>query len=36
MAREFKPVPFFVMMAMAAFIVCGVTVSYTKRAQRGR
>ena len=34
--REFKPVRFFVMMAVAAFIVCGVTVFYTKRAVHGR
>jgi hypothetical protein len=36
MAREFKPVRFFVMMAVAAFIVCGVTAFYTKRAEYGR
>ena len=36
MAREFKPVRFFVMMAIAAFIVCGVTALYTKRAEHGR
>jgi hypothetical protein len=36
MAREFKPVRFFLMMAVAAFIVCGVTAFYTKRAQHGR
>lgn len=36
MAREFKPVRFFVMMAVAAFIVCGVTAFYTKRAEHGR
>ena len=36
MAREFKPVCFFVMMAMAAFILCGVTAFYTKRAEHGR
>ena len=36
MAREFKPVRFFVMMAIAAFIVCGVTAFYTKRAEHGR
>src|SRR5712675_167439 len=36
MARQFKPVRFFVMMAVAAFIVCGVTAFYTHRAQHGR
>ena len=36
MAREFKPVRFFVMMTVAAFIVCGVTAFYTKRAEHGR
>jgi hypothetical protein len=36
MAREFKPVRFFVMMAVAAFIVCGVTAFYTHRAAHGR
>ena len=36
MAREFKPVRFFMMMAVAAFVVCGVTAFYTKRAQHGR
>ena len=36
MAREFKPVRFFVMMAVAAFIVCGVTAFYTHRAKHGR
>ena len=36
MAREFKPVRFFVMMAVAAFIVCGVTAFYTHRATHGR
>jgi hypothetical protein len=34
--REFKPVRFFAMMGVAAFIVCGVTAFYTKRAERGR
>jgi hypothetical protein len=32
MAREFKPVSFFVMMAVAAFVVRGVTALYTHRA----
>src|ERR1700747_1363694 len=36
MAREFKPIRLFVMMAMAAFIACGVTAFYTKRAEHGR
>jgi hypothetical protein len=36
MAREFKPVRFFVMMAIATFLVCGVTAFYTKRAEHGR
>lgn len=36
MAREFKPMRFFVMMALAAFVVCGVTAFYTQRATHGR
>jgi len=36
MPREFKPLRFFVMMTVAAFIVCGVTAFYTKRAEHGR
>jgi hypothetical protein len=36
MARQFKPVRFFVMMAVAAFVVCGVTAFYTHRAAYGR
>jgi hypothetical protein len=36
MAREFKPVRFFVMMAVVAFIVCGATAFYTHRAEQGR
>jgi len=35
-AREFKPLRFFVMMAVAAFVVCGVTAFYTHRAAHGR
>jgi hypothetical protein len=35
MAREFKTVRFFVMMAVAAFVVCGVTAFYTHRAAHG-
>jgi len=36
MTGEFKPVRFFVMMAVVAFVVCGVTAFYTKRAEHGR
>jgi hypothetical protein len=36
MAREFKPVRFFVMMALAGFVVCGVTAFYTPRVAHGR
>ena len=36
MAREFKPVRFFVMMALAAFVVCGVTAFYAHRAAHGK
>ena len=36
MARQFKPVRFFVMMAAAAFGVCGVTAFYTHRAAQDR
>ena len=36
MTRQFKPVRFFVMMAVAAFVVCGVTAFYTHRAAHGR
>jgi hypothetical protein len=36
MARQFKPVRFFVMMGGAAFVVCGVTAFYTHRAAHGR
>src|SRR6266487_3826658 len=35
MAREFKSVRFFVMMALAAFVVCGVTAFYTHRTAHG-
>ena len=35
-AREFKPVRFFVMIAVAAFVICGVTSFYTHRAASGR
>ena len=36
MARQFKPVRFFVMMAVAAFFACGVTAFYTHRVAHGR
>jgi hypothetical protein len=36
MPREFKPIRFFLMMAVAAFVVCGMTAFYTKRAEHGR
>ena len=36
MARQFKPVRFFVMMGATAFVVCGVTAFYTHRAAHGR
>jgi hypothetical protein len=36
MSRQFKPVRFFVMMAVAAFFVCGVTAFFTHRAAHGR
>jgi hypothetical protein len=36
MARQFKPVRFFVIMAALAFIVCGVTAFFTHRAAHGR
>ena len=36
MARQFRPVRFFMMMAVAAFVVCGVTAFYTHRAAHGR
>jgi hypothetical protein len=36
MAREFKSMRFFVMMAAAAFVVYGVTAFYTHRAAHGR
>src|SRR5436190_12890342 len=35
LAREFKPVRFFVMMAVAAFIACGITAFYVHRAEHG-
>jgi len=36
MARQFKPVRFFVLMALLAFVVCSVTAFYTHRAAHGR
>src|SRR6266446_9157389 len=36
MLGEFKPLRFFVMMAVAAFVVRGVTAFYTHRAEHGR
>jgi len=36
MARQFKPVRFFVLMGAASFLVCGVTAFYTHRAAHGR
>src|SRR5881227_1640642 len=36
MARQFKPVRFFVMMAVTPFLMCGVTAFYTQRTAHGR
>jgi hypothetical protein len=36
MAREFKPLRFFVMMGAAAFVVCAATAFYTHRANYGK
>jgi uncharacterized membrane-anchored protein len=36
MARQFKPVRFFVLMALLAFVACGITAFYTHRAAYGR
>jgi len=36
MAREFKPVRFFVLMGVEAFIVCGVAVFYSHRSAHGK
>ena len=36
MAREFKPVRFFVLMAVLVFIASAVTSFYTHRARHGR
>ena len=35
-ARQFRPIRFFVMVAVLAFIICGVTAFYTHRAAHGR
>jgi hypothetical protein len=35
MPREFKPLRFSVMMAVAAFVACGVTAFYAHRAAQG-
>src|SRR6266480_3173717 len=35
MATQFKPVRFFVLVGIAAFIVCGVAVFYTHRTAHG-
>ncbi len=36
MAPEFKPLRFFVLIGLAAFVVCGVAVFYTHRSAHGR
>ena len=36
MAREFKPVRFFVMMVAVALVVCAASAFYTHRATHGR
>lgn len=36
MAREFKPVRFFVLVALVVFFASGVTAFYTHRAAHGR
>ena len=36
MPTQFKPVRFFVLMALAAFIVCGAVAFFTERAAHGR
>ena len=36
MARQFKPARFFVMIGVAAFVVCGVTAFHAQRAAHGR
>ena len=36
MARQFKPLRFFVLMALAAFIACGAVAYFGARVQHGR
>jgi hypothetical protein len=36
MPSQFKPVRFFVLMALAAFITCGTVAFFSKRAEHGR
>jgi hypothetical protein len=36
LARQFKPLRFFVLMALAAFLACGATAFFTHRAEHGR
>jgi len=36
MSREFKPVRFFVLMALLAFLACGAVAFFTQRAAHGR
>jgi hypothetical protein len=36
MVRKFKPVRFFVLIGLAAFLVCGLAVLYTHRGAHGR
>ena len=36
MAREFKPIRFFVLAAIVAFFACGTVAFFTKRAEHGR
>jgi len=36
MARAFKPVRFFVLIGLAAFVICGVAVFYTHRGAPAR
>jgi len=35
MAREFKPIRFFVLIAIAAFLTCAAVAFFTKRAEHG-
>ncbi len=36
MARQFKPVRFFVLVALVVFLTCGAVAFFTKRAEHGR